>query len=408
MVPIALQFRHLLLFKVNAELLQFQCLPFGLCTAPRLFTKVLKPAIELLRTIGIRLVIYMDDILIMASSEQLIQKHTYVALFLLENLGFIVNNKKSILTPYQQIEFLGMTVNSQSMLPGQKIKTIRSDARNLLATQNVSAQSLGQLLGKLNATSPALQMAILFCRSLQSCLKQSLSANSQDYQLTVKLSLQAIEDLQCGNNISPLGMGEAYLNDDNRFRCFSAWLGSYLRREINQRSLEQTLHINYLELLAVQIFTKGRSGISILLRIDNMTAVAYINRKGRTVSPTLSNLAKTLWLWCIEKNISLEAQHQPGVMNSTANRESRTWLDRSERKLSPKIFQRINSQMGHLSTVLFASRLSNQFPTFVSWKPDPLVIAANAFTLVWSDLPQKIYANSPWNLIGRVLSQTCS
>ena len=138
---------------------------------------------------------------------------------------------------------------------------------------------------------------------------------------------------------------------------------------------EQTLHINCLELLAatlaIQTFAKERSGISVLLRIDNTTAVAYINRKGGTVSPTLSHLEKTMWLWCMERNISLKAQHLPGVMNSIADRESRAWSDRSEWKLSPKIFQRINSQLGPLSTDLFASRLSNQLPTFVSWKPDP-------------------------------------
>ena len=199
MVPLAQQFRHLLLFKVNAESFQFLCLPFGLCTAPRVLTKVLKPAVELLRTLGIRLVIYMDDMLLTASSVQLIQEHTYIALFLLENLGFVINNQKSILTPCQQIKFLGMTVNSQSMelkLPGEKIKKIRTEARHLLATPNAPARSLAQLLGKLNATSPALQMAPLFCRSLQMCLRQTLSANSQDYQSTITLSPQEIEDLQ--------------------------------------------------------------------------------------------------------------------------------------------------------------------------------------------------------------------
>ena len=65
---------------------------------------------------------------------------------------------------------------------------------------------------------------------------------------------------------------------------------------------EQTLHINYLELLAatlaIQTFAKGQSSISVPLR-NSITAVAT----------KLSHLAKTLWwLWCMEKNISLEAQ----------------------------------------------------------------------------------------------------
>ena len=47
---------------------------------------------------------------------------------------------------------------------------------------------------------------------------------------------------------------------------------------------KQSLHINGLELLAatlaVQTFAKEKSGISILLQLNNSTAVAYINRRG--------------------------------------------------------------------------------------------------------------------------------
>ena len=135
MVPIAQQHQHLLLFTVGTKTFQFRCLPFSLCTAPRVFTKILKPAIELLRSTGIRLVIYMDDMLIMARSIQLLREDIYQMLYLLENLGFIINSKKSLLSPTQVIEFLGMVVNSQTLeiiLPGQKIKTIRLEARQVL------------------------------------------------------------------------------------------------------------------------------------------------------------------------------------------------------------------------------------------------------------------------------------
>ena len=128
---------------------------------------------------------------------------------------------------------------------------------------------------------------------------------------------------------------------------------------------EQTLHINCLELLAatlaVQTFAKEKSRITILLKMDNTTAVAYVNRMGGTASPTLSQLTKDLWLWCMERNILLQA-HLPGVLNSIADKESRTWSDRSEWRLSPALFQRINHQLGPLSTDLFASRLSAQLP----------------------------------------------
>ena len=52
---------------------------------------------------------------------------------------------------------------------------------------------------------------------------------------------------------------------------------------------EQEMHINCLELLAatlaVQSFLKNQVGVSVLLQLDNQTAVAYINNLGGTISP---------------------------------------------------------------------------------------------------------------------------
>lgn len=53
---------------------------------------------------------------------------------------------------------------------------------------------------------------------------------------------------------------------------------------------------------------------------------------------------------------------------------------------------------------LFASRLTYQLPQYASWRPDPLAITTDAFTMNWEDF--KGYANPPWSLIGRVLAQT--
>ena len=43
--------------------------------------------------------------------------------------------------------------------------------------------------------------------------------------------------------------------------------------------------------------------VSVLLQLDNSTAVAYINNLGGTVSPTLTALAKSVWLWALERDI---------------------------------------------------------------------------------------------------------
>ena len=56
--------------------------------------------------------------------------------------------------------------------------------------------------------------------------------------------------------------------------------------------------------------------------MDNKTAIAYINRMGGTRSHTFSQVACNLWHWCLQRGITLSAEHQPehdsrlGVQNT--------------------------------------------------------------------------------------------
>ena len=69
-VPIWQNHQKYLRFLWRDSLLEFACLPFGLASAPRVFTKLLKPVLSILRQRGIRLIVYLDDILLMASSVE--------------------------------------------------------------------------------------------------------------------------------------------------------------------------------------------------------------------------------------------------------------------------------------------------------------------------------------------------
>ena len=122
-------------FTVDSKWLHFICLPFGLSCAPWVFTTVMKPLMALLREWGIRIIIHIDDMLILAESRDAATQHLEVLLFLLEALGFIVNSEKSILCPAQQLEFLGLVVDSVSLqlrLPNEKVTSIHKEAGVLL------------------------------------------------------------------------------------------------------------------------------------------------------------------------------------------------------------------------------------------------------------------------------------
>ena len=60
-VPIHHKARHLLRFSVNHQVFQFKVLPFGLASAPFVFTWILRPFLGHLRKQGIQIHAYLDD-----------------------------------------------------------------------------------------------------------------------------------------------------------------------------------------------------------------------------------------------------------------------------------------------------------------------------------------------------------
>ena len=184
------------------------------------------------------------------------------------------------------------------------------------------------------------------------------------------------------------------INSDGSLRGWGA--RCYLQTTGGPWSEEEArMHINCLELLAaalaVQSFSKDRIRISILLRIDNTTAAAYINHLGGTISRELVKLTKNLGMWCLERNIHITAQHLPGSLNTITDAESRTLTDRTDWKLNPIIFHKIDQLWGPLEVDLFASRLSTQCQRYFSWRPDPSAEATDAFLQTWTHM--RGYAN---------------
>ena len=81
--------------------------PLRASNSPLIFTSIVKEVKLIALQSGIRLHQYLDDWLIRAPSEQQCTVQTQKLLKLVEDLGFIVNLKKSELKPSQRFDFLG-------------------------------------------------------------------------------------------------------------------------------------------------------------------------------------------------------------------------------------------------------------------------------------------------------------
>jgi len=126
-VPVSKQHQPLLRFMYGGLRYQLSCLPFGLGPAPRLFTKLLKPVVTLLRRLGLRLIIYLDDIIVFNQSQEGIAGDRDSTLWLLQHLGFVINWKKSVLHSAHCMEYLDFVINSIEMklfLPLEKMSQL--------------------------------------------------------------------------------------------------------------------------------------------------------------------------------------------------------------------------------------------------------------------------------------------
>ena len=86
---------------------QFTVLPFGLSSAPYLFTKLLRPVITSWRCKGIPMVIFLDDGLGGGASKMKAKINSLTV-----HAGFVINEEKSIWEPVQIITWLGTVLDT--------------------------------------------------------------------------------------------------------------------------------------------------------------------------------------------------------------------------------------------------------------------------------------------------------
>ena len=153
---------------------------------------------------------------------------------------------------------------------------------------------------------------------------------------------------------------------------------------------ESNLHINCKELLAasfaVKAFTKELQNVHVLIQIDHYKQPLSISTKwgGGAKRCPLDHYARHLWGWCLQRRITLRAEHIPGRLNTAVDRESRAKPDSSDWHLNQQSFQILMRDLGRCTIDLFASRTNHQLPRFYSYKPDPEAQVVDALIQPWA------------------------
>ena len=184
--------------------------------------------------------------------------------------------KKILLDPSQFLSFMIDTTRMELSLPAQKIKKIWAKSRQILEAELVAACTLSRLIDKMNATNQVIPPVEL---------TMAPSRADQDYEIHLNLSPDSWEELTWWDTQMIKWNGRTVLATEPDLTKESDASSQVWGVPCQGTStgapwspLEKKWHINCLELLAVALalktLVKNTKGLSVLVKIDNKTAVA--------------------------------------------------------------------------------------------------------------------------------------
>lgn len=415
-IPIYQPHQTYLGFEYNGTYYVWCALPFGLCCSPYFFNKCLRPIVTFLRAQGIRVVLYVDDCLIIARQSCIVDHRDFV-LQTLQELGLVINFDKSQLEPSTRIEFLGYIIDTCSHTDGpwlyitaRKIHKLKKDIRRALQAGCIQARLLAKIAGQAIAMAKAILPGKLRLRGLYSALQTRSSWGDKvtlDDRAKEDLSwwLQALDgwngspmtprqvDCQIWTDASNSGWGATY----DGLECSGSWGLDLCSKHINEKEL-QAVH------LALKSFAFVLTDKCVQIMSDSATTVAYLNNLGGPKA-NLTQVAESVWATALQHNIDIIARHVPGVTNTQADYLSRI-STRYEWMLHPGLFQQLDYLWGPHTIDRFASLITAQTSVYNSRYLDPETAGVDALAQTdWRE--HNNYVNPPFRMLGQVLQVIC-
>jgi hypothetical protein len=239
-------------FGLEGEVFEFRALPFGLAAAPSVFTRVMKTVSTLCHA-------YLDDSLCPSASQESCRKQVESITSLMRYLGFLINVKKSELTPSQEFTFLGVSFNLTrgTVRPApHRLLTFRQLITKLTEQTDASPRDLHRLLGHMESFAQLLPGAKAAKRELQMQLVERWDYSQWDSPIPLTTWFRAsvaiwLQDgfLEQSNPLHRPSATQTLFTD----ACNTGW-GAHLNTLQASGTWCASLrgrHINYLEMEAV-------------------------------------------------------------------------------------------------------------------------------------------------------------
>ena len=174
-IPIHPNSRIYLRFCYKSQVFQFTSLPFGLATAPQVFTMIVKEVKLMALSKGIRVHQYLDDWLIRSQSQEEAQVNTQAVVDITQSLGWIINQEKSEMKPTQVFSFVGYEYHLDSALvksTQERWLKLQDLILRLKSKHILTARCLMSLIGLLASMEKMVLEGRLHMRPFQFHLKE--------------------------------------------------------------------------------------------------------------------------------------------------------------------------------------------------------------------------------------------
>ena len=403
-------------FEWKGVMYEYCALPNGLCSGPRIFTKMTKAIMKHLRKKLIRILIYIDDTFLCATSKKELRKNIQITLDVFRECGFTININKSNITPTKELEFLGFILNTASYtisLGRPKRQKIYNLCRKVTIQKKIKMRTLAKLIGNFVSTFPASEQAQLHYRHLERYKIIMLHKFNQNWEMRIRLPLICMKEIRWWlhnifsdkfernlNNSKP----SVTLNTDSSGFSWGSDLNDGSKQAQGLFTPAQKKHsINTKELMAIfyaiKSFRHELTAKHVQVLTDNTTALSCILKKG-SQHEFRDILTRKIFHIVHKNDMQISVGFVPGKANKNADRSSRLFNRMTEWSLSQKSMQLIHKYYD-FNIDLFASYLNKKHTHFVSWKHDPDASYVNAFFIDWSQFQPFIF--SPFSVIHRVL-----
>ena len=156
-----LRTENIFVLSSKEKMYQFCCLPFSLSPAPRIFTKIMKPPMTVLRQMGHESADYIDDIRLLGKTKMEVEQNIIDNRAILTNLGFVINDGKTVFNPTKKLEHFGFVIDSRLMtvsLTDQKVNKLKILCNSTRSDSGIlSVETLSEFLSNLESYSTAVE-----------------------------------------------------------------------------------------------------------------------------------------------------------------------------------------------------------------------------------------------------------